>query len=109
MAIPQKKERRLSNRKKLTGLLPGRLTDKTGQDIACRPVDVSQHGLGIVANSEYDAGDRFQLVTKEHTVELEVVWVQTDFGKKDLFRHGLATIDQETDLEELFLKSGCLI
>jgi hypothetical protein len=109
MGIPMAKERRLGSRKKLTGLLPGRLQTTNGVDIECKPVDISPTGLGLILNVEYDAGTKLQLVMKDKNIELKVAWVQRDFGKKDLFRYGLITADQQFDLESLFEKSGCLV
>jgi len=108
MGAAAPKERRLGNRKKLTGLLPGRLQTSDGRDVNCKPVDISPNGIGLVLNIEFDAGDHFNLVMKDKTIELEVAWVQPDFGKQDLFRYGLATIDQDIDLKKIFLEAGCL-
>ena len=108
MGIPSRKERRLGSRLSLTGLLPGRLKNGTGEDVNCKPVDISPHGLGIVLNIEFDTGDRFFLAMKDETIDLEVAWVQRDFGKRDLFRYGLVTLNESIDLRELFIKAGCL-
>jgi hypothetical protein len=57
MGLAKFKERRLTDRRQLTGLLPGRLIfAQSRADLVCRPVDVSVNGLGIVVNKEIDPG-----------------------------------------------------
>ena len=112
MGLALFKERRLSDRRKLTGLMPGRLVFESGkQEIICRPVDVSEHGMGVVVQNlrqEIDAGTVLLLQTKDGPVKLQVAWGSPDFGKQDLFRYGLVTIDPSDDLEQMFVQAGCL-
>jgi len=124
MGLALFKERRISDRRRLTGLLPGRLafagkggieaggSETSGSYIACRPVDVSANGMGIVASGqlgEIDPGTELVLVIKDRSaIRLQVAWSQPDFGKQDCFRYGLVTLDPAEDLEELFVSSGCM-
>lgn len=102
-------EKRLSQRKKLTGLLPGRLSLLGNKAlISCRPVDISRHGLGILTSERITVGTKLILKLPDQEIQLEVQWGQPDFGKKDLFRYGLVTNDQGFNLEDLFEKAGCL-
>jgi hypothetical protein len=109
MGNPALKERRLSNRKKPTGLLPGKMQTIDGKDIHCQPIDVSEHGMGFISDTEFDAGDIIKLVLKDTEISLEIAWAQGDFGKKDKFRYGTITLDKSLDIESLFLKAGCLV
>lgn len=109
MGLARFKERRLADRRQLTGLLPGRLImASTRADLACRPVDVSANGLGIVVDKEIDPGTAVELQTRNGTVQLQVAWVQPDFGKQNMFRYGLVTLDPSLNLEEMFIAAGCL-
>lgn len=109
MSIPIFKERRLSNRKKLTGLLPGRMQTLTEIDLKCQPVDISSHGLGFISDAEIEAGQKLKLVLKDSEIELLVTWGQPDFGKRNKFRYGTVLLDQNVDLEKVFIDAGCLI
>jgi hypothetical protein len=101
------KERRISERKKLTGLMPGRF-QIDGRDVSARPVDISEHGIGILVASEYKPGTLAVLVIKDVKVELEMKWGQPDFGKHDMWRYGLVCKDQNINLEQIFIEKGCL-
>lgn len=103
-------ERRSNERRALTGLMPGRLfvydTDRT---LSARPVDVSKTGLGILSSDTLAEGTRIGLaVDKEQTVILCVIWRKEDFGKRDLYRYGLESVDKTLDMEQIFLTTGCL-
>jgi hypothetical protein len=109
MGLALFKERRLSQRRKLTGLLPGRLlVDGSGLQITGRPVDISSQGMGLVVAKEIEPGTVLVLHTKDRPVRLQVAWGQPDFGKQDMFRYGLVTLDQADNLEEIFIEGGCL-
>lgn len=105
-------ERRLASRRRLTGLMPGRLIFATSrQDIACKPVDVSENGMGIVVadqKQEIEPGIELLLVLQDCSIRLLVAWGTPDFGKQDYFRYGLVTVDPKDNLETLFIESGCL-
>ena len=103
-----RKERRISDRKVLSGLLPGRLQTVQGTDLICKPVDVSPHGIGILIDKEFDVGTEVRLVMKTKTITFEVMWIQRDFHKDELFRYGLTTADLSVDLEAIFIEAGCL-
>lgn len=109
MGLALFKERRVADRRKLTGLLPGRLViEKVNTELSCRPVDVSSNGMGIVVSRELEPGTVIQLVMKDRSIPLTVAWGQPDFGKQDMFRYGLVTLDPEDNLEQAFLATGCL-
>ena len=115
MGLAVFKERRLSSRKQLTGLLPGRIVNpETGQDIACRPVDVTEHGLGIVVTSNLEplrSGLVLNMVLKEGVVPLIVLWSKPDFGKSDQVRYGLVVQSEKArarSLEAIFASHGCI-
>jgi hypothetical protein len=109
MGLALFKERRITDRLKLTGLMPGRLTlDSTGEELSCRPVDVSNSGIGILIAKEIDPGTQVTLSVKNEKIELQVAWVQRDFGKQDMFRYGLVTVDANKNMESVFIKNGCL-
>lgn len=110
MGLALFKEKRLSIRRKLTGLMPGRLIfDATKIDVDGKPVDVSANGMGIVISKEIDPGTAMTLVLKGgHEVPLTVAWGQPDFGKQDMFRYGLVTVNPADNLEDIFVEAGCL-
>lgn len=109
MAEPQIRERRNIQRLKFSGLLPGKLIDpKTGNDVIAKPVDVSEHGLGLIISEQYTPGHVLKLETNEMTIELRVMWARPDFGKRDLFRYGLMSLEKKCDLVEIFRKAGCI-
>lgn len=112
MGLALFKERRLADRRRLTGLLPGRVVfETTKQEIICRPVDVSANGMGIVVQNlrkEIEPGTILLLVTPDGPTKLTVAWAQPDFGKQDLFRYGLVTVDPADNLEQMFIDTGCL-
>jgi len=112
MGLALFKERRAGDRKKLTGLLPGRLIFAANQqDLVCRPTDVSAHGLGVVVtgdNKKIEVGTTLHLLLPERMVEMRVAWSRPDFGKQDSMRYGIVTADASLDLEALFTATGCL-
>ena len=109
MGLALFKDRRINDRLKLTGLMPGRLIlDLTGEELSCRPVDVSNSGIGILIAKEIDPGTQLTLVLKNEKIELQVAWVQRDFGKQDMFRYGLVTVDANKNMESIFINNGCL-
>ena len=109
MALLNFAEQRLSPRRKLTGLLPGRMVVVgSNVNISCKPVDISAHGLGIVSEEILTAGSKLALRTHDREILLEVSWGQPDFGKRDLYRYGLVTVDRDVDLELVFADTGCL-
>jgi hypothetical protein len=101
------KERRIAERKRLTGLLPGRF-QINGKDVAVKPVDISSHGLGVIIEAEFSAGTKASLMVGERSIPLEVKWGEPDFGKHDMWRYGLVCTDQSVNLEDEFMAHGCL-
>lgn len=109
MALPLFKEKRLGLRRRLSGLMPGKLilTDKK-RAVSARPVDVSVHGLGVIIAEELTPGTMMHLETPTGVISLRVAWRQPDFGKRDMFRYGLVSDDGTIDLEDVFVKTNCL-
>lgn len=103
------KERRLNTRRKLTGLLPGKiLLAETEKEIACRPVDISRDGLGILSEVILERGTLLRLKGKDLDIEMKVMWDKKDFGKQDRYRYGLVATDTSVQMEEIFSAAGCL-
>jgi hypothetical protein len=100
------REKRLSDRKSLTGLMPGRFI-MGGQEVSARPVDISSHGIGVLIAQEYAVGTQATLSIKDKIIEFEVKWGQPDFGKHDLWRFGLVCVDPSIDVKEVFEMTGC--
>lgn len=109
MAIPYTKERRLAGRQKLTGLMPGKFFMKaTGQNISCRPVDVSDNGLGILTADELAVGSEVCLQAGDAELVLTVLWRKPDFGKNNLMRYGLSCSQPGVNVAAIFISHGCL-
>lgn len=109
MGLALFKDRRINNRKKLTGMMPGRLViDDTKEELTCRPVDVSNSGVGILIPKEIEKGKSITLYLHDRSISFKVAWVQRDFGKQDIFRYGLAATDLSLDIESIFIAYGCL-
>ena len=107
MGSPLVLEKRNSQRKRLTGLLPGSIETKNGDRLDVRPVDISQVGLGIVTGILLSKGQILILKTHNQHIELEVSWGKKDFSKNDLYRYGLTAVDA-ADLESVVGDAGCL-
>jgi hypothetical protein len=103
----QLKERRIAERKRLTGLMPGRL-QINGKEVSARPVDISQHGLGIIIAAEFTVGAKASLAIGKEEITLEIKWGEQDFGKRDMWRYGLVCTNPKINLEEEFQTAGCL-
>jgi hypothetical protein len=109
MSMPQFSEKRREKRKKLTGLLPGKLCIQgTTQFIACRPVDVSLLGIGILTTTNLTQGMTLELQTPTEVIELEVSWGRPDFGKTNQYRYGLTCKNKTLNLEQIFVDAGCV-
>ena len=109
MALPLFKEKRFAPRKKLTGLLPGKLAVKaTGEELLCKLVDVSKHGMGLTTKKGLEYGTTIELHMPDRVIEFKVAWIQNDFGKQDLFRIGLLCSDTATNMVDIFTSEGCL-
>jgi hypothetical protein len=103
----QLKERRTSERKRLTGLMPGRF-QINGKEVSARPVDISEHGIGVIIAHEYPVGTVATLCIGDRQVSLEFLWGEPDFGKHDMWRYGLVCRDETLDLSDEFTLAGCL-
>jgi hypothetical protein len=101
------KERRISERKRLTGLMPGRFVVNS-KDAEVKPLDVSEHGMGIICSVQFAVGAKASLMIGNRQIPLEVIRGEQDFGKHDLWRYGLVCTDQQVNLEIEFSKAGCL-
>ena len=103
------KERRLSSRRILTGLLPAPLVlrDEPEQKFNCKPVDISSEGLGVLADIVLPVGTELLLKLPEEDVVMKIIWKKQDFSKKELFRYGLITASAEQDIEQIFEANGC--
>ncbi|MFW7377633.1 MAG: hypothetical protein ACOH5I_02340 [Oligoflexus sp.] len=108
MARPLFIDKRLKPRKMLTGLLPGPLVNDQGRKISCKPVDISEDGIGILTSELLKVGDELSLQSPDETVVLKVSWGKRDFGKQNLYRYGLNSEGETQNLEKIFLDSGCL-
>jgi len=105
------KERRIKDRKLLTGVLPGKLIvqlDGQTSEVIGKPVDVSRNGLGLIISQQLDPGTEVTLQMQDHNVAFQIAWGQRDFGKQDMFRYGLVTLNPEDNVESIFLRTGCL-
>lgn len=101
------KEKRFKPRKALTGLLPGPIVTSDDERVSCKPVDISENGLGILSEHQLTTGEVLFLKLQDAKIELTISYQKKDFGKHNLFRYGLTT-SENTNLEELFTKAGCL-
>ena len=102
-------ERRFTDRRKPTGLMPGKLLVAGKERVLnCRPVDVSRNGLGVIMSDQIEPGTELILTYRNKEVHLQIAWSQQDFAKQDQFRYGLVTLDPRDDLEGVFIECGCL-
>lgn len=109
MAIPYTKERRLAGREKLTGLMPGKFfVRSSGQNISCRPVDVSESGLGILSADELTVDSEVCLQAGENEIIMKILWRKPDFGKNNLMRYGLRCTNPSINVASIFVNHGCL-
>ena len=102
-------DQRTSPRRKLSGLLPGKMTiASSDKALSCKPIDVSIHGLGMISPDLLAVGDQLILTTHDQAIAFKVAWAKPDFGKRDLYRYGLASTDQSVNVEAIFAATGCL-
>ena len=103
-------EKRIHPRQKVLRFLPGKLyreDDLNGDQIPCRPLDVSAMGLGIFTEEELEEGDRLILRLQGEDVELIVVWMMESPGETVGFRYGLKAKQAGVNLEEIFARHNC--
>ena len=110
MTLPIFKERRFSNRRMLTGLLPAPIVLKNSpeQKFNCKPVDISSEGLGVLSDVVLPVGTELTLKLPDNDISLKIIWKKQDFGKKELIRYGLVTESAEENIEKIFSDNGCL-
>ena len=108
MALALFKERRLSIRRRLTGMLPGKLIDAHENSLVSRAVDVSEQGLGIISSSDLEIGATVYLLIKDLEIKLTVAWKQRGYAKKDMFRYGLVAGDPLIRIDAIFEECGCM-
>lgn len=102
-------DRRKKRRVRFTGLLPGIFRHRSsGSVFSCRPVDVSEIGLGVLSSHGLEIGDEVVIESRNEEILLVVQWKKQDFGKHDLWRYGLAVHDRSIDLVEVFSSTGCI-
>lgn len=102
-------EQREKSRVQLNGLLPGKIRNATtGNYVSCRPIDISESGLGILSSDQIKVGEVLILEIKDKEHCLRVEWEKKDFSKKDLVRFGLKVEDKTTDLIKIFKDKHCL-
>lgn len=102
---------RISKRKQLSGLLPGRLQlVGSPRYITARAVDVTSQGMGILSQDYLRTGDHLILTTKDHSVHLRVLYKKRDYLKSNRHRYGIVIADdhQSYDLITIFVDAGCL-
>ena len=109
MTLPIFKERRLSSRRVLSGLLPAPLVlrEEPEQKFNCKPVDLSADGLGVLADVVLPIGTELLLKLPEEDVVMKIIWKKQDFGKKELIRYGLVTESHEKNIEQIFEEHDC--
>jgi hypothetical protein len=100
-------ERRFKTRKKLSGLMPGKMF-LGNKELWVKPLDLGQDGLGVISETQLKPGDQLTLETVRGPIKLEVMWIKKDFGKQDLFRIGLVTLNPNHNLTDIFETAGCL-
>lgn len=106
--------KRIKERKKLTGLLPGKLVViRTGRLVSARAVDITEDGMGIFSSHRLHEGDKMTLISTEKKIPLIVHYKKRDYTKASLHRYGLRVDSEEADAQEynlikIFENSGCL-
>jgi hypothetical protein len=100
-------ERRINQRQRILRFLPGTLHRAvSGEQITCRPMDVSQLGLGIFSEMELREGELLALRFNGKQIPLIVMWTMECQGDAVGFRYGLKSADESLDLAVLFEKTG---
>ena len=49
------------------------------------------------------------MTTQSREIEMSVAWGKKDFGKRDLYRFGLVTNDEDVNLKAIFIETVVLI
>lgn len=101
------REKRISERKAIVGLLPGRLLYRDTV-LNAKATDVSPHGIGLIIDQFIQAGDVIVMELPDSSLEFKIAWIKPDFGKHDLWRVGVMATDHRQDVEKIFKDHGCL-
>jgi len=90
--------------------LPGRLvTARDRREITCTPLDVSQHGLGILTSENLLPETGVILLTEKVCIYLTMVRCQiTNRGLKSSFHYGFKALEAQINLIELCTEHGCI-
>lgn len=103
---PTGRERRAQTRYPVLGQVSHLvLRDRSGSLISFFPIDVSEHGLGIIIDHALTVGTVLELygeATAREAVRVQVVWVQRSFEALDVYRCGLMLLAEEADLLQVF-------
>ena len=101
-------ENRKSKRYSLTGSLPGAMFEpESNTIIQCKPVDVSQNGLGVMTWSQFDPGSSLILRGNNVDIKFTVIWSISCHEEHNVWRCGLEAEDKDSDLVSLFNERGC--
>ena len=101
-------ESRKKERKALSGLLPGKMfLEDDLTVISCRPINISDYGLGIISTHKLEIGQKLILRIKNMDIMLKVIWKKEDFTKKNLNRYGLMTLETTENIKSIFSSHGC--
>ena len=107
----------MHERRKLTGLLPGKLlVRRTSRHLSGRAIDVSPQGMGILSSMALEEGELVDLNTASQKIPLRVIDKKRDYAKCNRYRYSLVICEGaktpegsvEVNLEEIFKGSGCL-
>ena len=102
--IPQFSDQsRQHERENLSQLLPGRIfLKKNKKEISCRPINVSEFGLGIISSTSLSLSDILILEIDKITIELKVIWKKQGSTKGNQIRYGLMTVNTHQNIKQLF-------
>ncbi|MCY4443388.1 MAG: hypothetical protein OXC44_01125 [Proteobacteria bacterium] len=106
--------KRMQERQKLTGLLPGKiLILRTSRYLSSRAVDASKSGIGILSSASLEVGEKLLLSTSQFEIPLRVLYKQKDYAKSNCHRYGFVVdpdyADRDTiDMIAIFKDSGCM-
>lgn len=106
---------RMHQRKKLSGLFPGKmLVQRTSRYMSGRAIDVSKQGMGVLSSTHLVEGDLIALTTPKRTIILRVNGIKKDYARSNRYRYSLV-LDEESseaqehvDLVQVFVHSGCM-
>lgn len=87
--------------------MPGKLY-VNGEVVECKPVDISEHGLGVLIPRQIHDDADVLLDLKRQKISLKIIWAKPDFGKHDLWRYGLVSKTPGVNLHDIFEIHGCM-